>query len=156
MTNLAVGDKAPNFKLPADNGKTINLADFKGKKNVVVYFYPKDDTPGCTIEAKEFRDAAHKFAKADTIVLGVSKDSVESHCKFRDKFDLNFNLVSDTGTMAEDYGVWVEKNMYGRKYMGIQRDTLLIDKQGKIAAIWQKVKPEGHPAEVLEAAKKLD
>jgi peroxiredoxin Q/BCP len=155
MTNLSVGDKAPDFKLPADNGKTINLADFKGKKNVVVYFYPKDDTPGCTIEAKEFRDAADKFAKADTVVLGVSKDSVESHCKFRDKFDLNFNLVSDTGTMAEDYGVWVEKNMYGRKYMGIQRDTFLIDKTGKIAQIWEKVKPEGHPAAVFEAAKTL-
>jgi len=154
-SGLQVGDTAPQFNLPTDNGTNANLADFKGKMNVVIYFYPKDDTPGCTIEAKEFRDAAEKFAKADTVVFGVSKDSVQSHCKFRDKFDLNFALISDTETMCEDYGVWVEKNMYGRKYMGIQRDTFLIDKNGKIAQIWHKVKPEGHPSEVLEAAKKL-
>ena len=149
---LTVGDAAPDFSMPADNGETVSLAQFKGKKNVVLYFYPKDDTPGCTIEAKEFRDANAQFEKANTVVIGVSKDDIKSHCKFRDKFQLSFLLASDAESdVCERYGVWVEKNMYGKKYMGIARETFLINRDGKIAAHWPKVKPEGHAAEVLAA-----
>lgn len=152
---LEVGDKAPAFELPLSGGKTTSLAALKGK-NVVLYFYPKDDTPGCTIEAKEFGDAEKKFTKVNTVVLGVSKDSVKSHDKFKEKYCLPFDLLSDeSGKMCEAYGTWVEKSMYGKKYMGIQRDTFLINAEGKIAAIWRKVKPEGHAAEVLEAASSL-
>lgn len=149
---LTVGDAAPDFSMPADNSETVSLAQFKGKKNVVLYFYPKDDTPGCTIEAKEFRDANAQFEKANTVVIGVSKDDIKSHCKFRDKFQLSFLLASDAESdVCERYGVWVEKNMYGKKYMGIARETFLINRDGKIAAHWPKVKPEGHAAEVLAA-----
>lgn len=153
-----VGDKAPAFNLPiaGGEGESVNIADYAGKKKVVVYFYPKDDTPGCTIEAKEFRDLQKDFAKAGAVVIGVSKDSCNSHQKFIDKFELNFVLASDEeGDVCERWGVWVEKNMYGKKYMGIARATFLIGTDGKIAATWPKVKPEGHAAEVLEAASRL-
>lgn len=150
------GKKAPALSLPISATENVSLDDFAGKKNVVIYFYPKDDTPGCTIEAKEFRDLQTEFGKANTVVIGVSKDSCNSHDKFKSKFELNFILASDEqGDVCERYGVWVEKNMYGKKYMGIARATFLIGKDGKIAAIWPKVKPEGHAQEVLDAASKL-
>jgi peroxiredoxin Q/BCP len=153
-STLAIGSAAPDFSMPADTGETVSLAQFKGKKNVVLYFYPKDDTPGCTIEAKEFRDANAQFEKANTVVIGVSKDDIKSHCKFRDKFQLSFLLASDAESdVCERYGVWVEKNMYGKKYMGIARETFLIGKDGTLKAHWPKVKPEGHAAEVLAAVK---
>lgn len=149
------GQKAPAFSLQSNTGEKISLAGLKGK-NVVLYFYPKDDTPGCTIEAKEFRDGISKFTKLGAVVLGVSPDSVESHCKFIEKFELNFELLADTDhKVAEKYGLWVEKSMYGKKYMGVQRATFLIDTTGKIAVAWPKVKPEGHAAEVLEALQAL-
>lgn len=149
------GQKAPAFSLASNTGKKVSLSGLKGKK-VVLYFYPKDDTPGCTVEAKEFRDAIGDFTKQGAVVLGVSPDSVESHCKFIDKFDLNFELLADTEhAVAEKFGLWVEKSMYGKKYMGVQRATFLIDENGKIAHAWPKVKPEGHAAEVLEALKAL-
>lgn len=152
---LSEGDAAPAINLPADNGASINLADLKGKK-VVVYFYPKDDTPGCTTESKDFRDHLSAFDAANTAIIGISKDSVASHDKFKSKHELNFILASDEeGDVCERYGVWVEKNMYGKKYMGIQRATFLIDAQGKIARIWPKVKVPGHVQEVLEAAQGL-
>ena len=153
---LQVGDTAPAFLMQTDGDGRVSLMDYLGKQNVVLYFYPKDDTPGCTQEAKDFRDMQAEFEKAGTAIIGVSKDSPKSHDKFKGKFELNFMLASDlTGKVCEDYGVWVEKNMYGKKYMGIQRATFLIDKQGKIAAIWPKVKIEGHAADVLAKAKAL-
>ncbi len=155
-TGLQVGDKAPAFDMPADNGKNVTLAGFKGQKNVVLYFYPKDDTPGCTIEAKDFRDLVKDFAFEDTIVIGVSKDDIKSHCKFRDKYELSFTLASDKdGDVCERYGVWGEKSMYGKKYMGVFRSTFLIDMEGTIAAVWPKVSVTDHAKEVLEAAKAL-
>lgn len=156
VTTLAIGKPAPDFSMPADNGKTVSLADFAGKKHVVLYFYPKDDTPGCTIEAKEFRDANAAFGKAGAVVIGVSKDSISKHCKFRDKYELSFLLASDEESdVCERYGVWVEKSMYGKKYMGIARETFLISKDGTLVQHWQKVKPEGHATEVLAALKAL-
>lgn len=152
-----VGSKAPPFDLPAYPEGRYKLSQFKGKQNVVLYFYPKDDTPGCTTEACEFRDKIDTFEGADTIVLGVSCDSLDSHEKFGDKFDLPFPLLSDEDhAVAEKYGVWVEKNMYGRKSMGVQRATFLIDKQGKIAAVWPKVKVDGHVAAVAAALEELN
>ncbi len=151
----AEGAKAPVFSLPANDNTSASLAGFKGKQ-VVLYFYPKDDTPGCTVEAKGFRDFADDFATAGAVVLGVSPDGIDSHCKFADKFGLNFRLLADTDhAVAGQYGVWVEKSMYGKSYMGIQRATFLIDPNGKIARVWPKVKPEGHVQEVLEAVKAL-
>lgn len=153
---LNIGDVAPDFNLPTDNGGNFKLSDYRGKKNVVLYFYPKDDTPGCTLEAHGFRDKKAEFDKADTIIIGLSKDSAKSHDKFKEKHCLPFQLASDeAGETCNDYGTWVEKSMYGKTYMGIQRDTYLIDKKGKIAQIWRKVKVDGHVADVLEAAKKL-
>jgi peroxiredoxin Q/BCP len=152
-TQLEVGAKAPNFKLPADGGKTIELASLKGKQ-VVLYFYPKDDTSGCTLEAKNFNDKLAEFARINTEIIGISADSVASHDKFKKKYDLAFPLVSDEDrTALEAYGVWVEKSMYGKKYMGIERTTVLIDKDGLVSAIWSKVKVPGHVDEVLAAAK---
>jgi peroxiredoxin Q/BCP len=152
-TQLEVGAKAPNFKLPADGGKTIELASLKGKQ-VVLYFYPKDDTSGCTLEAKNFNDKLAEFARINTEIIGISADSVASHDKFKKKYDLAFPLVSDEDrTALEAYGVWVEKSMYGKKYMGIERTTVLIDKDGLVRAIWSKVKVPGHVDEVLAAAK---
>lgn len=150
------GDPAPPFDLPACPEGRIKLSQFKGKKNVVLYFYPRDDTPGCTREACAFRDSLAAFEADDTVVLGVSTDSVSSHAKFADKFELPFPLLSDEDhAVAERYGVWTEKNMYGRKSMGIQRATFLIDKSGRIAAVWPKVTVDGHVEEVAEAVRAL-
>ena len=149
------GTKAPDFELPSTNGKTISLKSLKGK-NIVVYFYPKDDTPGCTVEACGFRDTIKNIEQQDTVVLGVSPDSISSHNKFIKKFNLPFPLLADENKkMCQDYGVWVEKNMYGRKYMGVERATFIIDKEGNIAKIFEKVKPEGHNQQVLDALKTL-
>jgi peroxiredoxin Q/BCP len=151
MAELKVGQKAPDFSVAADGGKKVKISDFKGKK-VVLYFYPKDDTPGCTKEACAFRDGIAEIRKRGAVVLGVSPDDVESHKKFRDKFDLNFPLLADTGReMVESYGVWKEKSMYGRKYMGVERTTFIIDENGKISHIFPKVKVEQHYDEVLDA-----
>lgn len=152
---LDIGDSLPKFDLPTNDGGALSNEDLKGKK-AVIYFYPKDMTPGCTTEAEDFRDNLKAFQKADTIIIGVSKDSVKRHDKFVAKHDLPFQLISDeTSTFCEDFGVWVEKNMYGRKYMGIQRATFLIDASGKIAQAWPKVKVKGHVIAVLEAAQAL-
>lgn len=154
-TVLKVGDQAPDFTLPADGNHTVTLSDFRGKK-VVLYFYPKDDTPGCSQEARNFRDMAEQFAAAGTIILGVSKDSPVKHDKFKQKYDLPFTLVSDeNAVVTKNYGVWVQKSMFGKKYMGIERATYLLDEEGKIACMWRKVKVTGHIKEVLETAKKL-
>lgn len=152
---LKAGDPAPNFDLPTDHGGRAALAALKGKP-VVLYFYPKDDTSGCTSEAKGFTEAGDAFAKAGATVIGVSKDTILSHEKFKAKYDLGFPLAADVdGAVVEAYGVWVEKSMYGRKYMGIDRSTFLIDRRGKIARVWRKVKVPGHVAEVLSAAQAL-
>ncbi len=154
MTELTVKHFAPDFTIETDNIGTFSLSAQKGKKNVVVYFYPKDDTPGCTIEANDFTKLNKDFERADTIILGVSRDDIKSHGKFRDKYCLTFPLGFDeTGSVCEAYGTWIEKSMYGKKYMGIQRDTFLIGKDGKIAGIWRKVKVDGHAQEVLEEAR---
>lgn len=151
----AVGSKAPAFHLAAYPAGKIRLSQFQDEKFVVLYFYPKDDTPGCTTEACNFRDQHAEFA-SDTIVLGISPDSVASHEKFTNKFSLPFPLLADEDhAIAEKYGVWVEKNMYGKKSMGVQRATFLIDKKGKIAAVWPKVKVEGHVAAVAEKLNEL-
>lgn len=143
------GSLAPDFTLASDEGADVTLSELRGKK-VVLYFYPKDDTPGCTIQACDFRDATPAFEKLDAVVLGVSPDSVESHRKFREKFGLTFPLLADEGhVVSEAYGVWKERSMYGRKFMGIERSTFLIDEGGTVAEVWRKVKPKGH-AEMLE------
>jgi len=148
---LKEGDLAPAIHVDDDQGKPFDLASLKGK-NVVLYFYPKADTPGCTREACEFRDNSKKFTKADTVIVGVSPDKSAAQSKFKDKFDLPFTLLADTGhKVAEAYGTWVEKSMYGRKYMGIERRTFLIGKDGKIRKIFRKVKPDGHAEQVFEA-----
>lgn len=153
---LEPGTKAPAFQLMSDDGTKVKLSQFKGRP-VVLYFYPKDDTPGCTKEACAFRDAQKKLLKTEAVVLGVSPDDVASHQKFRDKFSLNFPLLADPDhAVAEAYGAWREKNMYGKKSMGIQRSTYLIDRQGKIARVWKKVNVDGHDADVLEAIAGLD
>ena len=153
--SLKIGDAAPAFSLPTDGGGTVSLAGLKGK-NVCLYFYPKDDTSGCTKEAIAFNGLRAEFAAANTTIIGLSADSVASHDKFKKKYDLAFTLASDEEKAAlEAYGVWVEKSMYGKKYMGIERTTVLIDKTGKIAAIWNKVKVDGHAEEVLAAARSL-
>jgi peroxiredoxin Q/BCP len=152
---LQDGDKAPAVELPADGGEAVSLSRLKGKA-VVLYFYPKDDTSGCTAEAKDFSQLAPDFRKAGVEVIGVSPDSIESHQKFRKKYDLAVRLAGDADkAVATAYGVWVEKSMYGRKYMGVERSTFLIDKAGRIARSWRKVKVPGHAAEVLEAAQAL-
>ncbi|WP_442756897.1 peroxiredoxin [Methylocystis sp. JAN1] len=149
---LNEGDSAPDFALPGAGGETVSLAALKGRK-VVLYFYPKDDTSGCTREAVEFNALRDKFARAKTVLVGMSPDPVKSHDKFRDKYELAFPLASDeTKRTLSAYGVWVEKSMYGRKYMGVERSTFLIDATGKIAKIWRKVKVPGHAEEVLKAA----
>ncbi len=142
------GSPAPDFTLASDQGDDVTLSSLRGKK-VVLYFYPKDDTPGCTIQACDFRDALPRFEGLNAIVLGVSPDSVESHRKFREKFDLNFPLLADRDhSVSEAYGVWKEKSMYGKKFMGIERSTFLIDEDGTVAEAWRKVRPKGH-AEML-------
>jgi peroxiredoxin Q/BCP len=144
------GRMAPDFTLPTDAGDALRLSSLRGRK-VVLYFYPKDDTPGCTAQACELRDALPRFDGLDAVVLGVSPDPVSSHRKFRDKHGLNFPLLSDEDhAVAEAYGVWVEKRMYGREYMGIERSTFLISEDGRVLEAWRKVKPEGH-AELVAA-----
>jgi thioredoxin-dependent peroxiredoxin len=152
---LEEGKAAPDFTLAADDGKKVNLKDLRGKP-VVLYFYPRDDTPGCTKEACAFRDRKKELTKLGAHVLGVSTDDVASHVKFRDKFQLNFPLLADVDhKLAEKYGAWREKNMYGKKSMGIQRSTYLIDAAGKIRKIWKKVSVDGHDEAVLAELKKL-
>jgi peroxiredoxin Q/BCP len=151
--DLKVGQKAPDFTVLNDKGEKVKLSDFKGQK-VVLYFYPKDDTPGCTKEACAFRDGIKEIKKRGAAVVGVSTDSVDSHKKFITKFDLNFPLLADTDKkMVEAYGTWKEKSMYGKKYMGIERTTFIIDEQGKISHIFPKVKVDAHYDEVIEALK---
>lgn len=151
VRTVAVGEKAPDFKLQADDGRTLSLKDFRGKK-VVLYFYPKDDTPGCTAEACSFRDNLARVTTKGAVILGVSRDDHASHGKFRDKYHLNFPLLSDdAGSVTEAYGVWKTKKNYGREYQGIERTTFLIDESGKIAKVWPKVHVEGHTDEVLAA-----
>lgn len=150
---IELGKKAPDFSLLNQDGKKISLKDYLGKK-VVLYFYPKDDTSGCTKEACNFRDEFPKFTKTKAVILGVSPDSVKSHKKFAEKYDLNFDLLADEEKkVVEKYGVWKEKSMYGRKYMGVERTTFIIDEKGKIKSIFNKVKVDGHNKEVLEALK---
>ena len=150
---LDIGNKAPNFSAPSDTGETYSLKDMKGKK-FVLYFYPKDDTSGCTTEACGFTENIKTFNKSGVTILGVSKDSLESHKKFRDKYGLKFPLLSDTnGKIYEAYGTWIEKSMYGKKYIGIDRSTFIIGEDGKIIALWRKVKVAGHIEDVLEALK---
>lgn len=152
---LKIGDKAPSFNLPCDGNGKIKLSDLKGKK-VILYFYPKDSTPGCTQEGLDFKELHTKFKRAGAVVLGASKDSVARHDNFKEKQGFPFNLLSDEqGTLCNDYGVWVKKKNYGREYMGIERATFLIDEKGKIAEIWRQVKVKGHGEEVLAKTKEI-
>ncbi|WP_299617274.1 thioredoxin-dependent thiol peroxidase [Pelagibius sp.] len=152
---VELGKKAPNFTMATDGGGSVALKDLKGRK-VVLYFYPKDDTPGCTKEACGFRDALPDFSKLDAEIIGVSKDSVAKHDKFKAKYELSFTLASDEdGSVCDAYGTWVEKSMYGKKYMGIERATFLIDEKGVVRGEWRKVKVPGHVDAVLEAAETL-
>jgi peroxiredoxin Q/BCP len=152
---IEAGSKAPDFTLSADDGSKVKLSSLKGQP-VVLYFYPKDDTPGCTKEACAFRDRSKDLQKLGAKVLGVSADSVDSHVAFRDKFKLNFPLLADADhKVAEKYGAWREKNMYGKKFMGIQRSTFLIDAGGRIAKVWKAVQVDGHDAQVIAAIKDL-
>jgi peroxiredoxin Q/BCP len=149
------GQHAPDLALLADDGSKVRLADLKGQP-VVLYFYPKDDTPGCTREACAFRDAESRLKEHGAVVIGVSGDSIESHAKFRDKYGLNFPLLADEGhRLAEKYGAWREKNMYGKKSMGVVRSTFLIDASGKVAKVWKQVKVDGHDQQVLNALAEL-
>lgn len=144
MASLTEGDKAPDFKAPSDTGEPLTLSSFLGRK-IVLYFYPKDDTPGCTKEACSFQDNLSQLNDLNVTVIGVSKDSVKKHQKFKEKYNLDFPLLSDEdGNICETYGTWVEKNMYGKKYMGIERSTFLINEDGVITHIWRKVKVDGH------------
>jgi peroxiredoxin Q/BCP len=146
-----VGDLAPDFALEADDGRTVRLSDLRGRR-VVLYFYPKDDTSGCTTQACGFRDQFPRFGALDAVILGVSPDSVKKHQKFRAKYDLPFTLLADVGhAVADLYDVWVEKSMYGRKYWGNERATFLIDADGRVERVWEKVKPAGHAEEVAAA-----
>ncbi len=150
---LKEGDIAPAFSLPASNGENVSLNDYKGKK-VVIYFYPKDDTPGCTIEACNFRDDYSEINEAGAVILGVSKDDIKSHNKFINKFDLPFLLLSDESTeMISAYGAWVKKKMYGKEYYGVFRKTYLIDEEGKIQRIWPKVDVKTHSKEIIDLIK---
>lgn len=149
------GAAAPDFRLPRDGGGELSLGDFKGRK-LVLYAYPKDDTPGCTQEAIAFNRLCDQFEACGTSIVGVSPDPAKKHDRFKQKHDLALTLLADEGqALAEAYGIWVEKSMYGRSYMGLERSTFLIDAEGKIARIWRKVKVPGHAEEVLEAARTL-
>lgn len=150
-----IGDKAPEFSASTDGGGTVSLKGLKNKK-IVLYFYPKDMTPGCTAESCGFRDALPYFSKINAEIIGVSKDSVKRHDKFKEKYELPFMLAADEdGKMCEAYGVWQEKKNYGKTYMGIVRSTFLIDEKGKIAAVWRNLRVKGHVEKVLEEAQKL-
>jgi thioredoxin-dependent peroxiredoxin len=153
---LIVGDRAPDFSMSTDEGEIVSLSGLSGKI-VVLYFYPKDDTSGCTSQALSFSADAEAFAKAGAIVIGVSRDTLESHAKFRKKHDLTIKLASDAaGAVTEAFGVWVEKSMYGRKYFGIERSTFIIDRDSKIRSIWRKVKVPGHVESVLKTVKSMN
>ena len=155
MATVAISKKVKNFKLPATGDKNISLADLKGK-NVVIYFYPKDSTPGCTREGQDFRDNIRKFRARNTVILGVSRDSLKSHENFKEKQSFNFDLLSDADEkLCTQFDVIKEKNMYGKKVMGIERSTFLIDEKGVLRNEWRKVKVDGHVEEVLEAVKSL-
>ena len=157
MAELKEGSKAPDFTLPSSDGKTVSLKDFEGKKNIILYFYPKDDTPGCTKEACDFRDIRKKFNTLDTEIFGISFDSIDSHKKFITKYKLPFPLLSDPDkTVATKYGVYKKKSLYGRSFMGIERTTFIIDRDQKIRRIFPKVKVEGHAEEVFAAVKELE
>jgi len=150
-----IGDKAPDFRLPTDGGGELGLVDLKGK-TVVLYFYPKDSTPGCTTEAEDFRDRIADFERAGAAIVGASKDSIKRHDNFKAKHDLPFPLISDEGgSLCEDYGVWKKKKLYGREFMGIERTTFLIDGDGVVRQVWRKVKVKGHADAVLEAVQAL-
>ena len=152
---LQDGSKAPDFKLPDDTGKTVQLSKLKGRL-VVLYFYPKDDTSGCTAEAKDFSCLASEFARAGAEIVGISPDGIASHQKFKTKHDLTVRLIADEDKKAaESYGVWVEKSMYGKAYMGVERSTFLIDRAGRIAKSWRKIKVPNHASDVLAAVKAL-
>lgn len=153
--SLTIGDKAPDFTVATDGGGTFCLSEMMGH-NVIIYFYPKDDTPGCTKEACEFRDSLPDFSNSSSKIIGISKDTVAKHDKFKSKYDLPFTLGADLeGDVCGVYGTWVEKSMYGRQYMGIERATFLVDKEGVIQGIWRKVKVKGHVEEVLGAVQNL-
>jgi len=155
MSHPAEGSLAPDFTLLTDAGTPLTLSGLRGRP-VVLYFYPKDDTPGCTVESCEFRDLMPRFAGVDAVILGISPDDVKSHVKFRKKFDLPFQLLADEGhTVADVYGVWQEKSMWGRKYWGNARTTFVIGGDGRVAKLFEKVKPEGHAAAVAEAVAAL-
>ncbi len=155
VKNLEIGEAAPDFELPADDGRNVSSRRFRGKP-IVLYFYPKDDTSGCTAEAIAFNALRDKFEAAGAVVLGVSPDSAASHAKFKHKHDLSLTLAADESRAAlEAYGVWREKSMYGRKYMGVERSTFLIDADGRLARVWRKVKVPGHAEEVLAAVEAL-
>jgi len=156
MAELQEGQQAPEFSLPASTGGTIALSDFRGKQNVVLHFYPRDMTPGCTQEACSFRDLREEFAEAGAAILGVSADDLESHRQFTEKHELNFPLLSDAGgAVAQTYGVWQEKNMYGKRSMGMVRTTFVIDRQGIIRKVYPKVKVDEHAEEVLAVVRAL-
>ena len=153
--SLTIGDKAPDFTIATDGGGTFSLLEMRGH-NVIIYFYPKDDTPGCTKEACEFRDSLPDFSNSFSKIIGISKDTVAKHNKFKSKYELPFTLGADLeGDVCEIYGTWVEKSMYGRQYMGIERATFLVDKEGVLQGIWRKVKVKGHVEEVLGAVQNL-
>lgn len=155
MSELSVGDAAPDFALAAEGARTLRLADFRGR-SLVLYFYPKDDTPGCTKQAQGFTALKAAFEAAGAAVVGVSKDTVAAHAKFRDKYELGVELGSDeAGAVIEAYGAWVEKSMYGKRYMGIDRRTVLIGPDGRIAEIWRKVKVAGHAESVLKSIRAI-
>ena len=155
MMSLTIGDKAPDFTIATDGGGTFCLSEMVGH-NVIIYFYPKDDTPGCTKEACEFRDSLPDFSKSSSKIIGISKDTVAKHDKFKSKYELPFTLGADVeGAVCEAYGTWVEKSMYGRQYMGIERATFLVDREGVVQGIWRKVKVKGHVEEVLAAVQNL-
>ncbi|MGN7661727.1 MAG: peroxiredoxin [Anaplasma sp.] len=154
---LREGDVAPGFVVKREDGVEEQSASYVGSKNVVLYFYPKDDTPGCTKEAEAFRDAHDKFAGLDTVVLGVSGDGASSHANFKKKYQLQFELISDVDTsLCREYGVWVEKSKFGKSYMGIERSTFLIDKQGRVRKLWRRVQVDGHVDAVLGAVRSLE
>ena len=155
MSKVSIGKKVPQFSLPATGNQTIKLSELKGK-NIVIYFYPKDSTPGCTLEGQDFRDNIRKFSSRNTRILGVSRDSLTSHEKFKEKQKFNFDLISDEDEkLCSLFDVIKEKNMYGKKFMGVERSTFLIDEKGILRNEWRKVKVKGHVEEVLEAVKNL-